>query len=213
MIVGVKQLGKMKTYKGQCITTRFIILFIPLIPVESLFKVANGSNISLGRNTKSILKTYLSWILLLVGLVGILTSNFSHAFPVVPPVWSLVGGIVCLGLSFYFFFRFQQSTSSENELRDLFQLAIGINALPTYFSYNAAYDFQLQLKRNLKDTYQIKNWRDAMEDHTYTDRAVPLLFSIVAFQQRMMPTTKTQQMYEQLKVAFETMIKNNQPYA
>ncbi|NRR92395.1 hypothetical protein HSX10_12530 [Winogradskyella undariae] len=187
----------MKTYEKQYVTTRFIIIGLPLIPVESLFVVDDMSYIELGLNIKSIFKTYLAWITFAIATILLVGSQFENVFPLSSGI-SFFIGLISLIISIYFFFVFQKTTEQENEVRDLFQKAIGMSLLPEYFNYDKSFDFQKKLIQTLKDKFGINNWRNTIKNNDYNEAQLPLLFTICAFQHKMSKSKISQENYDKL---------------
>lgn len=203
MIIGVKKFGKINLLDGQYIKTIFIIVGIPLIPVNSIFYINEIHQIDIGNNFKSILKTYCSWIFLLFTIVFIIGANFSNVFPL-SSLLSILIGIISGVISFYFFFIFgKESPENENELRRLYQKAIGMNALPEYFSAKEAENFQKELIITLKDKFLLKDWKGAIRNNEYTSEQIPLLFAISGFQNRINNSKINEENFNKLLLEFK----------
>lgn len=203
MIIGVKKFGKTNLLDGQYIKTIFIIVGIPLIPVNSIFYINEIHQIDIGNNLKSILKTYCSWIFLLFTIVFIIGANFSNVFPL-SSLLSILIGVISAVISFYFFFIFsKESPANENELRRLYQKAIGMNALPVYFSIKEAENFQKELIMTLKDKFHLKDWKGAIRNNEYTIEQLPLLFAISGFQNRINNSKINEENYNKLLLEFK----------
>ncbi|WP_291117542.1 hypothetical protein [Flavobacterium sp. UBA6135] len=198
MIIGLRKFGKTKELDGQFIKTIFIIIGIPLIPVHSVFYINELNQIDIGINLKSMFKTYFSWLSLLVALIFIFGAFFSNIFPLSSLISILIGVTLAI-ISFYFFYYFEKNSSeNENELRKLYQNAIGMNALPEYFSPKEAENFQKELLMTLKDKFQLKDWKGAIRNNEYNIQQLPLLFVISGFENRINNSKINQDLYIKL---------------
>lgn len=207
MIIGLRKFGKTNTLNNQFIKTVFFIIVIPLVPVHSVFHVNESSQIDIGLNLKSMFKTYFSWLTLLISFIFLFGSNFSNIFPVDPLTSLLIGG-VSISLSVYFFFYFGNTLSEKDiELRNLYEKAIGINALPDYFSLNEAENFQKELLMTFKDKYGIKDWKEFIRNNEYNVEHLSLLFVISGFQNRLQHSKFSEELYIKLKEEFNKTIQ------
>lgn len=206
MIFGISKLGKMKTYNHQYITTRFVIVGLPLIPLGSLFCVNEMDYIDLGLNKISIAKTYLAWFTLVLAIWLIVGSqHYSYYF--LSEGMAIVLGLMSFVASMYFFFKFQKTKEEEKEMRDLFQKAIGVNLLPEYFQHSSLYSFQRQLMQTLKDKYHITKWMDSVKNNEYSNAQLPLLFAISAFQNAFSKSKISEEIYSKLLMEYKASSK------
>ena len=105
MIIGLRKFGKTNLLDGQYIKTIFIIIGFPLIPVHSIFYINELNQVDIGINFKSVLKTYLSWLFLLITIVFIIGANFNNIFPL-SPLFSILIGIISASIFLLFLFCF-----------------------------------------------------------------------------------------------------------
>lgn len=201
MIIGLRKFGKTNVLDGQYIKTIFVIVGFPLIPVHSVFHINEQNQIDIGINLKSVIKTYCSWFFLLLTIIFVLGANFSNIFPVSPLISLSIG--LCSGIISFYFFNFFGKTSSETELRKLYQLAIGMNALPEYFSSKEAENFQKELLMTLKDKFQLKDWKAAIRNNEYNREQLPLLFVISGFEKRTNNSKLNQDLFNKLHDEFK----------
>lgn len=198
MVIGIRKFGKTNLLDGQYIITYFIILGFPLIPVNSIFSVNDTQQINIGINLKSVIKTYFSWLFLLLTIIFFFGANYSNIFPV-NSLFSILIAIFCGVVSLYFFTKFGVSSSNEvNKLRKIYFNAIGINFLPVYFSISEAENFQKELLMTLKDKYNLKDWKSAIIDGTYSEEQIPLLFVVSGFQYRINNSKVNQDVYNKI---------------
>lgn len=201
MIIGLRKFGKTNVLDGQYIKTIFVIVGFPLIPVHSVFYINELNQIDIGINLKSVIKTYCSWFFLLLTIIFVLGANFSNIFPVSPLISLSIG--VGSGIISFYFFNFFGKTSSEIELRKLYQLAIGMNGLPEYFSSKEAENFQKELLMTLKDKFQLKDWKAAIRNNEYNREQLPLLFVISGFEKRTNNSKLNQDLFNKLHDEFK----------
>jgi hypothetical protein len=205
MILGLQNLGKMKSHNGQQVVTRFLIIGIPLFPLMSYFMQEDDRGIEIDINGKSVAKAYLSWISLLLGVL--LFAGGRSWFPLPSSVIGILG-IFFLGLSIYSFFFFHRSTDKENEIRDMLDKVVGINALPEYLNYVTASSFMRKLVKALKENGDIEDWKESIKQNSYNSEHIPLLFAITTYNKRLTPSAENTKFYERLLTEYRAMIAN-----
>ncbi len=207
MIIGSLFAGRMKTLENQWIETQFFTIGIPLIPVKSMFvtksEYKRRQGFEIGLNGKSVLKGYMSFLFLIGGVFMLLAGSaiFYNG------IFSLLG-LLLLGASMYFFFIYGKSTEEENEIRNLFQKAVGINALPEYLDRLTAMNLRNKLINGVKEVMKDKdlNWIDLVENKKYDEKLLPALFAAMGYHSRLEEKDKFYKLFEELKVDYKKYV-------
>ena len=103
-----------------------------------------------------------------------------------------------------FGFKFGKTNEKEEELRELFGKAMGINVLPEYINYKASVDLQKGFVQSFESKFKAK-WRDVLLEGNYKKEQIPLLFTIVAHQNNRMKTKQTQEWYDKLLLEYKAL--------
>ena len=211
MIIGLTFAGKMKTLDDQCIETQFLTVGIPLIPIKSMFVIKPGyktrEGFTIGLHGKSVLKGYMSFLCLAVGIFLLIGGNaiFDNQG------FSLLGLLV-LGAAVYFFFIYGKSTENENADRLLFQKAVGINALPEYLDKPTAANLRDRLLVGIKSTVSNPDmkWIDLVESKNYDEKLLPALFAAMGYHSRVEEKERFYSLFERLKAEYRKHIAQQQ---
>lgn len=208
MIIGLVFTGRMKTLGDQCIETQFIAIGLPLIPIKSMFvtksEYKQRQGFEIGLNGPSVLKGYLSFLFLIGGLFLLFAGN-----AIFENILFTLLGIVLFGASMYFFFIFGKSTDSENDLRLLFQKAVGINALPQYLDRLTAMSLRNKLIIGMKEVLNDKNldWLELVESRNYNENLLPSLFAAMGYHSRLEEKEKYYKLFDSLKDEYKSYIE------
>ena len=211
MKIGFVYTGKVKELDNQWIETQFLMVGIPLIPLQSRFHTgAPGyrEGFDIGLYGPSILKGYLGLPFLVVG--GLLMLSGYALFNSL--VFNLIGFLLFI-TSLYFLLYYGKSTEQENESRILFQKANGINALPKYLNQMAAISLKNKAIKKLRDTMQNNdfNWIELIKSGKYDEKTLPELFIAMGYHSRNNNDEKFQILYEKLKLEYKNTLHNNVP--
>ncbi|MBO6515009.1 MAG: hypothetical protein JJ975_00480 [Bacteroidia bacterium] len=204
----------MKKHKGQFIGTQFIILVIPLIPIQSHFFIGEyGRSIEIGWYWRQIVKAYMVFISLLGGIAVIGMSAAPGNNNIIENKTLAFGLVVaCIAALIYFGFFIGRMNEEEKELRDLYGDAVGMNALPEYLNQKAA----KELLRSLSLDFMTKtksDWGQLVKEGSYTSEQVPMLFALTGYQLKIesspMMELKHQKLLEEYKEIKKKRLLNN----
>ena len=208
MIIGVTTIKPMKTYKEQFIATQFIILGIPLIPLQSYFFLddVSGRGIKIGWYGPQILKTYCVF----VGLIGLLIFGLDiwhpSMFRSISTTSAWMGFLAFGAMIGYFGFFFNKMDDQEKELRELYGHVVGINALPEYLSDEVANDMLKDFKRNFKKDFEA-TWDEVLKEKEVEPAQVPQLFAILGYSKRLGNNQAlVNQYYDSIHKMYKTML-------
>ncbi|ACU63311.1 hypothetical protein [Chitinophaga pinensis] len=139
MIFGTMFLGGVKHFKDQKIQTKFLMVGIPIAPIEGdsmlVTKVVPGGRqgIPLKLHMQSVLAGY-TRVLTLVGAFILIMLGLNNHVPVMTAV-----GVLLAGLAVYLYFFLGRSTAQENEMREMVGELTGFYVLPEWLESAMAY--------------------------------------------------------------------------
>ncbi len=198
----------MKKYRGQFIGTRFVIIGIPLIPLQSYFFIGEYQSIEISLFGKQVARGYMFFI----SIIALILSFFNLKNPEfmlgrdVPTAVSGLLFLLCLAAFVYFGFLIGKMTDEEKELRELYGLASEINALPQYLGPIAANKIAQSLETRLQAQYNI-DWRTVLQSGTYDSELVPLLFTLVGYKNYLSPDPTLLAAFNKLRAEYKALAK------
>ena len=150
MFFGTMFLGGVKKYKDQKIQTKFLLVFIPLVPSEVssmlVTKAVPGGRqgVPLKLHTQSVVAGYTRWITAL-GAFFLIMMGLNISSHVMTTL-----GVLLAGLAVYLNFYYGRSTEQENEIREIIGDLTGVYVMPEWLESATAY----RLFSNLRAAYE-----------------------------------------------------------
>ncbi len=113
-------------------------------------------------------------------------------------------GLVLLAASIYFFFVYGKSTKAENEVRHLFQKALGVNALPRYLNRVTAMTLRNRAVKMMKAQLAVEelDWIELAEQKKYDRDLLPPLFAAMGYHCVIEKKERFCKLYDELKSEF-----------
>lgn len=167
MIFGTMFLGGVKQFKEQKIQTKFLLIGIPIAPIEGdsmlVTKVVPGGRqgIPLKLNMQSVVAGY-TRVLTLVGAFMLIMLGLNNHVPVMTGL-----GVLLAGLAVYLYFFFGRSTVQENEMREMVGDLTGFYVMPEWLESAMAY----HLFNSLRAAYETGGclWQDDVRNGVRLD--------------------------------------------
>lgn len=205
MHLGIVTIKPMKKFENQFIGTRFVVIGIPIFPIQSYFFATEIVSCSIGFYWKQIFKTYLVFI----GLLGTIlcwakVSEPTYFFYETPVLVGWIGLLLCIGFSIYGLFIIGKMSDEEKMLRKLYGKATRFNALPEYFTKKAATEMLISHKSNFEITYQM-SWEEALKKVEIDKQHIPLLFVILGYSKRISDDDTINARYNKVLNTFKSM--------
>ncbi|WP_300674785.1 hypothetical protein [Soonwooa sp.] len=189
MILGHYIIKKYRSLNGQGLGTRFIIVGIPLIPIQSFYFLDKKKSFEVDLYWRQVVKIYMIMIsiIILCFMFGSNAGYYSNhnTFKVKVGLLVLVNVLVLYFLDFY--------PKKDKQIRLLLEDAVGINALPKFLGHEMAYNIQKGFIQSFGG-----NWKDKILSKEYSLGEVPLLFSIAVYEQYLFKSEKNQKMVDLL---------------
>ncbi|SHK51707.1 hypothetical protein [Epilithonimonas mollis] len=186
MIFGHFIIKKYRKYKGQGIGTRFVVVGIPLFPVQSFYFLENNRSIEIDLHWKHAVKIYVIVISLIYLLVKGLTRDYYDQSFENSVLYTLIFNALI-------YFLLDPYTKRDRQIRELLSKAVYINALPKFLGNEMAYNVQKSFIQNYGG-----GWKDAIKNNTYQQDELPLLFAIITYEVYLYKSDKNQLLFEKL---------------
>ncbi|WP_294248183.1 hypothetical protein [uncultured Chryseobacterium sp.] len=185
MIFGHYVIRTYRKFKNQGIGTRFVIVGIPLVPIQSyyIFKDTNRS-IEVDLYWKQAVKIYIIMASVFYLFIKYVTGqhydemSFENLF------------LTVLGINVLVYFLFDPYTLKERKIRELLSRSVYINALPKFLGQTAAFDVQKGFISAFQSRFGI-SWKELLKNNTYEDEHLPYLFPIVVYDLYLYKNEKT----------------------
>jgi hypothetical protein len=167
MIFGTMFLGGVKKFKDQKIQTKFLLIGIPIAPIEGdsmlVTKAVPGGRqgIPLKLNMQSVVAGY-TRVLTLVGAFMLTMLGLNNHVPAMT-----VSGVLLAGLAVYLYLFFGRSTEQENEIREMVGDLTGFYVVPEWLESAMAY----HLFNSLRAEYERggRLWQDDVKSGVKLD--------------------------------------------
>lgn len=190
MIIGHYVIRTYRKFKNQGLGTRFVIVGIPLVPVQSFYIFKDtGRTMEVDLYWKQAVKVYVIMISVFYLFIKYLKGSgynemsFEKLF------------LLVLTLNVLVYFLFDPYTRKDRQIRELLSRSVYINALPKFLGQTAAYDVQSGFISSFKQHFG-GNWKDMVKNGTYTDQHIPLLFPILLYDQYLYKSEVTKKHFE-----------------
>lgn len=175
MIIGHYVIRTYRKFKNQGLGTRFVIVGIPLIPVQSFYIFKDtGRTMEVDLYWKQAVKVYFIMISIFYLFIKYLKGSDYDEMPFEKLL------LVVLAINLLVYFLFDPYTRKDRQIRELLSRSVYINALPKFLGQTAAYNVQSGFIRSFREHFGA-NWKDMMKSGTYTDQHIPLLFPILLY--------------------------------
>ncbi len=196
MIIGLATIKPYKKVNEQFIGTQFVILGIPLIPIQSFFFVDGFGNrgLEMGMFTNHVIKIYAGVVAFIGSILLAIpdVTDLDLALRLLLIVL-LVGGAILLML------KFDRMDDAEKEMRTLIGDIVGINALPEYLEYDALITVRNKFIITLQGMLGTKEyWADIVKAGSFDDKVVPLMFVIAKYENQIKPNIQNRKLMEEL---------------
>jgi hypothetical protein len=192
-----QRLGKVFSYANQYVETTFLIFIIPL---SSYFVDLNSkSTIQIPLNKVSLKNHYFSFSLILSGVLFFVlnivfglkfSENEANLIIAYAPI-TITMMLVSVGFIYYFISG--RPTKYEIKKRTILQNVVGINALPEWLDDETAKFIYEKHINKLPD-----NWKDKIATKAYTTEEFFYYYTMLAYQQRIMPTSENVELFNKL---------------
>lgn len=176
MIIGHYVIRTYRKFKNQGLGTRFVIVGIPLIPVQSFYIFKDtGRTMEVDLYWKQAVKVYLIMISVFYLFIKYLKGSSYNEMPFEKLF------LVVLTINVLVYFLFDPYTRKDRQIRELLSRSVYINALPKFLGQTAAYNVQSGFIRTFRENFGGANWKDMMKSGAYTDQHIPFLFPIILY--------------------------------
>lgn len=192
MIFGHYVIRTYRKFKNQGIGTRFVIVGIPLVPIQSyyIFKDTNRS-IEVDLYWKQAVKIYIIMASVFYLFIKYVTGqhydemSFENLF------------LTVLGINILVYFLFDPYTLKDRKIRELLSRSVYINALPEFLGETAAFDIQKGFISTFQSRFGI-SWKELLKNNTYQDEHLPYLFPIVVYELYLYKNDKTRKFFNEI---------------
>ncbi|WET49106.1 hypothetical protein PYS58_21550 [Chryseobacterium indologenes] len=176
MIIGHYVIRTYRKFKNQGLGTRFVIVGIPLIPVQSFYIFKDtGRTMEVDLYWKQAVKVYLIMISVFYLFIKYLKGSSYNEMPFEKLF------LIVLTINALVYFLFDPYTRKDRQIRELLSRSVYINALPKFLGQTAAYNVQSGFIRTFRENFGGANWKDMMKSGAYTDQHIPFLFPIILY--------------------------------
>jgi len=214
IIYGTHFGGKIEKVDEQWIESKFILLMVPLIPMNSMFVTAkdgngrNGFVISL--NGKSVLHGYLRFFtffisLILWGFAIFAPREIQMGLPV-----SVLAGLVSL-LYAWSYFQAKESKGEVYVERKRLGMIMGLNALPEWLPKNVRVELTENLTNDVQAAFGNLNFTEIAGRNDLTAHQIALVYSCLRYRTaRKRVAEKTElEALERITFKFDALIRDN----
>lgn len=198
MIVGHYVIRTYRKFKNQGIGTRFVIVGIPLVPIQSfyIFKDTNRT-IEIDLYWKQAVKVYF----IMASIIYLLAKYFTRDY--YDMAFEKLFSIVLI-INLMVYFLFDSYTKKDRQIRELLSRSVYINALPKFLGSNVAFSVQKGFIENFKERFGI-NWKDLVKNKAYTDEHLPFLFPILVYDCYLYDNEATEKFFQDIFHRYKTI--------
>lgn len=206
MLFGLVTIKPMKKYKGQFIGTRFVVIGIPIVPIQSYFFMSDFQGVDIGFYWPQVAKAYVLFISIIATiLLGFHIKEpdymFGYGFPLAT-AWLLF--LLCIAAFIYFAFFIGKMTEEEKALRELYGQAVGMNALPQYLDNDTARRLCYGFEADFKHRYNA-DWQAVLQNRSYQPQQLPKLFAILGYKCRLTADAQVHAWYGQIYAEYKAV--------
>ena len=182
MKIGVKFFGEIDSLGPESIQTKFFLLGLPLIPLESYYCLEQTSNgikgFPIPLSSKSILLTYLRWwVVALSIVVGII-----QAFIIGDRSWAI---LIVLGILIgWLSMKLGRLHPDEKRRRMVFRTIVGLGAPPELLPDNVSQNIRIGLEKQwleLQSSSTVQDWQTILSPESIKLERLPLLYCLASY--------------------------------
>lgn len=188
---GTRFYGKVAEHNGQWIESKFFsVMFIPIIPVSSIYVTRSEFNkragFNMDLNNTSVTATY-GRLLSFIGAAFFLwasNGSWRYTYQGDDKMLSmiLIGlAVACAALWVYFFFFYGKSKPADIVMRNKVGLLTGFYALPHWFEYYQLTQFHTSFQNKYKLAYPDGDWKADLAEGNVPAEKHKLLFGLALF--------------------------------
>ncbi len=192
MIVGHYVIRTYRKFKNQGIGTRFVIVGIPLVPIQSYYIFKDtGRSIEVDLYWKQAVKIYVIMASVFYLFIKYVTGqhynemSFENLF------------LTVLGINVLVYFLFDPYTLKDRKIRELLNRSVSINALPEFLGQTVAFDVQKGFISAFQNRFGI-SWKELLKNNTYQDEHLPYLFPVVVYELYLYKNDKTRKFFNEI---------------
>jgi hypothetical protein len=165
MVIGTMFLGKVHKVNEQFVTSKFVIIGVPLFPVESMFVIkdlgsqkqgftcpVNGTSVGIG---------YGRFFSAVIGFISLLAG-----FAIAHNPFAMGIGLLLIGLWIWLQFFAGKPSKEDTLKRTMLGIVLGVNAFPEWLPQNVCTRFAGQLQQTyetIRENYGGANWQDIVK--------------------------------------------------
>lgn len=192
MIFGHYVIRTYRKFKNQGIGTRFVIVGIPLVPVQSyyIFKDTNQS-IEVDLYWKQAVKVYVIMASVFYLFIKYIKGpsygemSFQNLF------------LTVLAINLLVYFLFDMYTPKDRKIRELLSRSVYINALPKFLGETVAFDVQKGFISTFQSNFRV-SWKELLKNNTFEDEHLPFLFPIIVYELYLYKNERTQKYFDKI---------------
>lgn len=188
---GTRFYGKVAEHNGQWIESKFFsVMFIPIIPVSSMYVTKSEFNKRMGfnmdLNNMSVTATY-GRLLSFIGAAfclyagnGVWQNFYGSDGDHIRTFFSVLA-VACAALWVYFFFFYGKPKPADAVMRNKVGLLTGFYALPHWFEYYQLTSYLKAFQDKYKLMYPDGDWKADLAGNNVPEEKHKLLFGIALF--------------------------------
>ncbi|MGX5818831.1 hypothetical protein ACWKWU_11580 [Chitinophaga lutea] len=207
ILIGTLSSGSLHDFEGQCIKTKFVIIGVPLFPVQTYYKITDNMGIPIPMNGKSVLHGYLRTTFLGLGFVGMIAASAM-------PKAAVVLSFLLIGLGIYSWVLFAGGVKDkESRTRTILGKGFNYNMLPEHLPQ----EVQIALFHEAEQKWKKLNgenssWIAAIA-HGITPENKYLLYTLAYYANVMAGSEATVEMLAKLDTHFNPTTHANTEFA
>lgn len=193
MIIGHCLIRTYRKFKNQGLGTRFVIVGIPLVPVQSYYILKDtNQSIEVDLYWKQAVKVYTIMVSVFYLFIKYITGqqhyddiSFQNLF------------LIVLAINVLVYFLFDVYTLKDRKIRKLLSRSVYINALPKFLGQTVAFDVQKGFISNFQSKFGI-SWKELVKNNTFEDKHLPYLFPIVLYELYLYKNKRTRKYFNKI---------------
>jgi hypothetical protein len=179
MRIGTMFFGRVDDLVGEGIETKFFVLGVPLLPLNSYYFTGGRKGFEIPLHGKSVVLAYARmglWLgALLWGVLGWVTKHYSDG----PEI--LIGPLVLGGLAAFCTWGVGGVGKAEKPKRLVLRAVTGLAADPAVLPSGMRFDVLTHLESSWTKQSPARPWREAVDQPTFAAEQGPLLYALAAY--------------------------------
>lgn len=211
--------GKISKHKKNWIETEFFhIMFIPLVPVKSMFVTSSDfrerSGLDLGLHRKSVIATYArliigaiaAWFIFTVYIFFVESYRIDYSSPGI-----YIRVLLCIAFTLtwlYFAFRYGKSSPEDIAMREKVHTVTGLYALPHWIDPYTLWSLLDRFEKRYKLLYEDSDWKQDLDKNTLDEERIKLIYGLALFNCMVHDIPENDELYSKADALYQPPISD-----